>query len=98
HDAFYLVAIATVEALVPAPRSMDAIMVHGQVVTIALEIVDDELDPLGIRLRGHEHGILRGDHGQTFDSDQSNAGLIAIGKAIFGGLEDNFAFAAGDIS
>jgi hypothetical protein len=53
HNAFYLVPVATVEALVPTPGSMDAIMVYGEIVAIALEIVDDQFNPFGIRLRGY---------------------------------------------
>jgi hypothetical protein len=50
HDAFDLIAVAAIEALIPTPGAIDAVMLERELAAIPLQIIDHPLDRLGMLL------------------------------------------------
>src|SRR5262249_12441271 len=98
HDALDLVALATVKGLVPAPRSVDAIVMQRQVLAVALEVIDHGFDRFSLIFRSDEHRVLHGDNHEVFDPHHGDAGMVAIGEAIVRVLYDNLAIALNHIA
>src|ERR1700674_1903416 len=93
HDAFDLIALAPVQALIPAPRTIDAIVLEREVAAGPFQIFDHKLDVLGVVLRGNEHGVLHGHHHQVLHPHQGDASVIAEDEAVGRVFEDNLAVA-----
>src|SRR6476620_10453464 len=90
HDAFDLVAIASIESLIPAPRSVHTIMLERLRASILLELLDNELDVFGVLLRRYQHGIICGYHHDVLKTHQSDARMITVGESAARIVQQNF--------
>ena len=57
HDSLDLKALAAVDAVVPAPGSMNFTVGLGERVTCVFELVDDLFDVLGLIFVDHQNGV-----------------------------------------
>src|SRR5690348_16619304 len=86
-DPFDLVALAVIDRLIAAPRTMDLEMVFRHLWRYSFQFCDQPLETVGVLLTRDEDGILRRDDHEVVDALKRDQRLLACDIAVAGILE-----------
>ena len=86
-DALDLMALAVVDRLIGTPGPMHLEVLCGHLGRDRLHLRDQPLQPVGVLLARHQHGVLGGHHHEIVDAFQRDQRLVGRDIAVAGILE-----------